>query len=144
MRLRNIIDRKSIAVIMMLFIILFSIKDPIPEFSTLLNQQLNLKKADDYQCLAGGIPKDVSIIFSGNPYNPSANTNLIALYYRAQYFLAPRLLHLINITTETPEQDDFEWFIVTNLEPEQIDQLNAEYQLSLQKACGPLFLFQQD
>jgi hypothetical protein len=144
MRLKNLLDRKIIAVIFLLGVILISIKDPIPDISKITELRLNLNKSVSYQCLAGDLPETESIIFFENPYNPAANTNTIALYYRAQFFLAPRLLHLKSITDQTIESGETRWFIGAKLEPEQAEQLRDTYQLSLVKVCGPFSLFHKD
>ena len=125
-------------------VILFSIVDPIPDLPGIFNQQLNLNKAANYQCLAGDIPKNEAIIFFENPYNPAANTNTIALYYRAQFFLAPRILHFENITDQSILQTESPWFIGSNLEPEQAKQFSDIYQLNLKNVCGPFSLFHKD
>jgi len=143
MRLLNLLDRKIIAVIALMVIILLSIDNPIPNFSTLFSQKLNLNKAANYLCLSDDLPQSVPINLFENPYDPAANTNTIALYYRAQFFLAPRLLHLTSNPDQVVRQDGVQWFIGTNLTPEQAEQIGNDYQLNLIKVCGALFLYQK-
>ena len=144
MRLKSFLDRKIIAVIFLLGVILFSIRDPIPDISRIAAQRLNLNKSINYQCLAGDLPENVSIIFFENPYDPAVNTNTIALYYRAQFFLAPRILHLNTNLDNDTGQTAAQWFIGTNLEPGQAEQFSDQHQLKLINVCGPFSLFSKD
>ncbi|MGW8224819.1 MAG: hypothetical protein ACWGOY_03760 [Anaerolineales bacterium] len=106
-------------------------------------QKLNLNKAVPYDCIAVNLPEGVSVNFFGNPYDAGANSNLTASYYRAQFFLAPRILHLINLEQDQ-EVGDSGWFIGSNLEEQQLAQISQEYQLDLIESCGSLALFHQD
>ena len=144
MQLRQLFNRKVIAVIALLVIILLSINSPIPDFSTLFNQEINLNKATNYLCIAEDLPQDVQVYFFGNPYDPAANSNTIALYYRAQFFLAPRILHLMGILDHEIERDEIQWFIGANLEGEQVARISAGHQLIATKECGALDLFTKD
>ena len=142
MQLRQLFNRKVIAVIALLIIILLSINSPIPDFSSLFLQKLNLNKATNHFCIAEDLPQDVQVYFFGNPYDPAANSNTIALYYRAQFFLAPRLLHLISILDNEIERDEIQWFISVNLDGEQAERISEDYQLNAIKECGALYLYQ--
>lgn len=144
MQLRQLFNRKVIAVIALLVIIVLSIDSPIPDFSTRFHQELNLNKATNYLCIAENLPQDVQVYFFGNPYDPAANSNTIALYYRAQFFLAPRLLHLISILDHEIEDGDNQWFIGANLDGEQVARISESYQLYATKKCGALYLFEKD
>jgi len=144
MQLRQLFNRKVIAVIALLVIILLSINSPIPDFSTLFHQELNLNKATNYLCITEDLPQDVPVYFFGNPYDPAANSNTIALYYRAQYFLAPRLLHLTSILDREIEDREIQWFIGTNLDGEQAERISEDFRLNALKECGALYLFESD
>jgi hypothetical protein len=144
MQIRNFLNRKIIAVTIFMGVILYSIVDPIPDIPGIFNQQLNLNKSANYQCLAGDIPKNDAVIFFENPYDPAANTNTIALYYRAQFFLAPRILHLKNNMEQSIGQTEAQWFIGTNLKPQQAEQFSDNYQLNLINVCGQFSLFHKD
>lgn len=144
MKLRNFLDRKIIAATIFMGFILLSIVDPIPDIPGIFNQQLNLNKSANYQCLAVDIPNHDAVIFFENPYDPAANPNTIALYYRAQFFLAPRILHLNTNLENDISQTAAQWFIGTNLEPGQAEQFSDQYQLKLINVCGPFSLFRKD
>jgi len=95
------------------------------------------------------LPKEFQRIFSAviffeNPYDLAANPNTIALYYRAQFFLAPRILHLRTNLENDISQTAAQWFIGTNLEPGQAEQFSDQYQLKLINVCGPFSLFRKD
>lgn len=144
MRLRNLFDRKNIAVIALLVIILLSISKPIPDFFTLFGRELNLNKATQYLCIAEDLPLEDEVKFFGNPFDPASNSNTTALYYRAQFFLAPRLLHLTSTLDHEVGQDGIQWFIGANLDAEQAALISTQYQLNLIKNCGALYLFQKN
>jgi len=134
---------RIITIFALLVIILISIRDPLPRFAALSGQKLNLNKAVAYDCIAGHLPEEVSVNFFGNPYDAGANSNLTALYYRAQFFLAPRILHLTNLEQDTG-LGVAGWFIGSNLEEQQLVQISQDYQLDLIESCGTLALFHQD
>jgi hypothetical protein len=143
MRILNRSNIKIIAVLALLLIILLSIHDPLPEFASFSTRKLNLNKAVPYDCVAEHLPEGDVVTFFGNPYDADANPNLIALYYRAQFFLAPRILHLINLEQDA-EMDYTGWLIGSNLDEQQIARISQEYQLEFIEACGNLTLFHQD
>lgn len=136
------LDRKIIAVIALLAVILLSIKEPLPDFSKIINRQINLNKATSYNCIAEKIPMDARVYFFGNPSEDPIKSSTIALYYRSQFFLSPRLIHLTGSLKQIQDEDMGNWFIGTNLEAEQVKNLDEEFQLNLITNCGALNLFQ--
>jgi len=144
MRLRNIFHRKNIAAFGLLVVILLSINKPILDFPTLFGRELNLNKATQYLCIAADLPPVEDAKFFGNPFDPASNSNTTALYYRAQFFLAPRLLHLISTLDNQFGQDEIQWFIGSNLDAEQAAQISTQYPLKLINNCGALHLFQKN
>lgn len=90
--------------------------------------------------MAVDLPEGIEINFFGNPIDPAANSNLTALYYRAQFFLAPRLLHLLTLE-EGNASGEIKWFIGANLDDEQSALVSQQYQLENIKQCGALTLF---
>jgi hypothetical protein len=143
MQLLNRSNIRIIVVFALLVIILISISDPLPRFAALSGQKLNLNKAVPYDCISVNLPEGVSVNFFENPYDAGGISNLTALYYRAQFFLAPRILHLTNLEQDT-EVDVTGWFIGSNLEEQQLAQISQDYQLDLIESCGSLALFHQD
>ena len=140
MRILNIFHRKNIAVFGLLAVILLSINKPIPDFSTLFGREINLNKATQYLCIAEDLPLEEDAKFFGNPFDPTSNSNTIALYYRAQFFLAPRLLHLTSTLDNQVGQDEIQWFIGSNLNAEQAAQISTQYPLKLIKNCDKFIL----
>jgi hypothetical protein len=88
MQMKTWFDRKRIAVLGLLFIVLISIENPFSNISGIINREINLNKARDYDCLEEHIPTGEEVLFIGNPYDDPTNSNNLALYYRSQYFLA--------------------------------------------------------
>lgn len=140
MRLWDKSNLKLIAVFTLLIIILVSISDPLPRVETLISQELNLEKATPYRCISTDLPEGILVYFFGNPIDPAASSNLTALYYRAQFFLAPRLLYLITLEEGTAN-GEIKWFIGANLDDEQSAMVSQQFHLENIKQCGALTLF---
>jgi hypothetical protein len=136
-------NRAWIPATILLLVILVSINNPLPDLAGLLNQELNLNKARDITCIEDQLPENEAVIFFANPFDPAANANLTAAYYRAQFFLAPRILHLNNLDLASLENES-QWWIGFNLEAEQAELLEEQEQLDQIVACGQLTLFHRD
>ena len=136
-------DRKRIAILGLLFIVLISLSDPFPNISGIINREINLNKARDYNCLEEHIPNGDDVLFIGNHFGDSTNSNYLALYYRSQYFLAPRLVVLVE-SLDTISSSGFQnWFIGTSLNEDQLRELDQIYDLSPVKQCGVFILLQK-
>jgi len=136
----NWFDRKKIALFGLLFIVLVSLIDPVPNISAALNREINLNKARHYNCLAGRIPAGEDILFIGDPLaDPPFSINL-AFYYRSQFFLAPRLVMLMDSLEAITSPDQYRWFISNDLEDDQLREIESIYGLMPVKKCGDFVL----
>ena len=75
MQIKSWFDRKRIAILGLLFIVLISLNDPYPNISEIINREINLNKARDYNCLAEHIPTAEDVLFIGNPFDDPTNSN---------------------------------------------------------------------
>lgn len=143
MHYKNWFDRKKIALFGLLFILLVSIIDPIPNISEAINREINLNKARNYNCLAEYIPAGEDILFIGNPLaDPPFSINL-AFYYRSQFFLAPRLVVLMDSLDKLAPPSPYSWFISNNLEDDQLREIEGKYGLMQVQKCGDFILLQR-
>ena len=95
MQYKNWFDRKKIALFGLLFIVLVSLIDPIPNISEVFKREINLNKARHYNCLAEHSPAGEDILFIGNPLvEPPFSINLATI--TAANFLSSRLVVLMD------------------------------------------------
>jgi hypothetical protein len=143
MQFKNWFDRKKIALLGLLFIVLVSLIDPIPNISEAINREINLNKARNYNCLAEHIPAGEDILFIGNPLaEPPFSINL-AFYYRSQFFLAPRLVVLMDSLEVMTSTVRYSWFISNDLDDGQLREVEGQYGLTPVKKCGDFILLQR-
>jgi hypothetical protein len=140
MHYKNWFDRKKIALFGLLFIVLVSLIDPIPNISEVFKREINLNKARHYNCLAEHSPAGEDILFIGNPLvEPPFSINL-AHYYRSQFFLAPRLVVLMDSLEVLTAPDRYRWFISNDLDDDQLREIEGIYGLTPVKKCGDFVL----
>ncbi len=120
----------------LLLVVLFSIRIPPISPAQVTARSLNLNKASDFICMDEVIPGKQDVLFAADPNTP----NLLAQYYRSQFFLSPRLVVM-------PEPDELEntmahydWIIETNLEAEPFPELNQRFRLALIKDCDDFYV----
>ena len=143
MQIKNWFDRKKIALFGLLFIVLVSLVDPIPSISEAINREINLNKAKHYHCLAEDIPAGEDILFIGNPLDAPPFSINLAFYYRSQFFLAPRLVVLMESSDQISSSNRFSKFISNNLNDEQLREIEGKYGLTPVKKCGEFILLQR-
>ena len=143
MQIKSWFDRKRIAILGLLFIVLISLNDPFPNISEINNREINLNKARDYNCLEEHIPPGEDVLFIGNPFDDPTNSNNLALYYRSQYFLAPRLVVLMESQDRISSPSLHSWFISTTLNEDQLRELDETHDLTPVKKCGNFVLLQK-
>jgi len=143
MQIKNWINHKRIAILGLLFIVLISINDPFPNISEIINREINLNKARDYNCLEELIPPGEDVLFIGNPFDDPSNLNSLAMYYRSQYFLAPRLVILMESLDRISSPSLQSWFVGVNLNEGQLEQLDQIYDLTPVNKCGNFNLLQK-
>ena len=134
---------RKLATFVLLLIVLISILKPPPKLREITSRTINLNKARNYNCVNEIIPQDVDVLFVGNLSGDQDGSNTTALYYRAQYFLAPRLVHFSETTELESQMERFFWFLETTIDTEQMIQLNDRYQLALLKSCDDLHVLQK-
>ena len=134
---------RKLATFVLLLIVLISILKPPPSLREITSRKINLNKARNYNCINKIIPPDVDVLFVGNLSEDQDESNTTALYYRAQFFLAPRLVHLAKTVELESQMDRFFWFLETTIDTEQIIQLNDRYHLALIKTCDDLHILQK-
>lgn len=134
---------RKLATFVLLLIVLISILKPPPKLREITSRTINLNKARNYNCINEIIPQDVDVLFVGNLSGDQDGSNTTALYYRAQYFLAPRLVHLSETTELESQMERFFWFLETTIDTEQMIQLNDRYQLALLKSCDDLHVLKK-
>jgi hypothetical protein len=142
MHINTWLNRKRIAVLGLFFIVLISIENPFSDLHEIFDQRINLNKARNYTCLEQGIPTSEDVLFIGNPFEDPTHASSLALYYRSQYFLAPRLVVLLDSELDISSPGSYRWFISTSLNQEQIGELREKYALTTVRDCGDLFLLQ--
>ena len=140
MQITNWFDRRKIAFFGLLFIVLISLFDQVPSFSDFIYREINLNKARDYVCLGENLPFDEDVLFIGNPLEEAPFTNAVATYYRSQYFLAPRLVVLMENREQIFSADRFNYFISNDLDEEQLSKISETYNLSKVADCRSLIL----
>ena len=143
MQIKNWFDHKKIALFGLLFIVLVSLIDPIPNISEAINREINLNKAKHYNCLAEHIPAGENILFIGNPLDDPPFSINLAFYYRSQFFLAPRLVVLMENSDQISSSNLFSKFISNNLNDEQLREIEGKYGLTPVKKCGEFVLLQR-
>jgi len=143
MQIKTWFSRKRIAIFGLLFIVLISINDPFPNISEIINREINLNKARDYNCLVEHIPTSEDVLFIGNPFDDPTNSNNLAMYYRSQYFLAPRLVVLMESQDRISSPSLHSWFIGTTLNEDQLRELDETHDLTPVKKCGNFILLQK-
>jgi hypothetical protein len=136
-------DRKRIAVLGLLFIVLISLENPFSNISGIINLEINLNKARDYDCLEEHIPTGEEVLFIGNPYDDPTNSNNLALYYRSQYFFTPRLVILMESQDEISSPGLYSLFVGTTLNEDQLRELDETHDLTPVKKCGNFTLLQK-
>lgn len=143
MQINTWFDRKRIAILCLLFILLISLNDPVPNISDIISREINLNKARDYNCLEEQIPTGEEVLFIGNPFDDPTNSKYLALYYRSQYFLAPRLVVLMESQDRISSPSLHSWFIGTKLNEDQLRELVKTHDLTPVKKCGNFNLLQK-
>jgi hypothetical protein len=140
MQIKNLFNRKKIALLGLLIIVLISIENPFPNISEFINRGINLNKANIYNCLEEHIPKDEDVLFIGNPFDELSIPDNLALYYRSQYFLAPRLVVLMESNDKTFSINLYSWFIGTSMNEQHLRELEDTHRLIAVRKCGNLLL----
>ena len=143
MQIKNWFDHKKIALFGLLFIVLVSLIDPIPNISEAINREINLNKAKNYNCLAEHIPAGEDILFIGNPLDDPPFSINLAFYYRSQFFLAPRLVVLMDSLEKMTHSIQYSWFISNNLDDDQLREIEGKYELMQVQKCGDFVLLQR-
>ena len=141
--MRNWFDRRIIALFGLLFIVLISLEDPLPNIAEIINREINLNKARNYNCLEENIPLEEDVLFIGNPLEALPFSITLAWYYRSQFFLSPRLVVLMDDPEQISSPNLFRYFISNGLEAEQLAQIEDQFQLSPVKKCGDFMLLQK-
>lgn len=143
MQIKNWFDRKKIALFGLLFIVLISVIDRVPTVFDVLTREINLNKARDYNCLEEKLPVGEDILFIGNPLDAPPFSINLAFYYRSQFFLAPRLVVLMENSDQISSSNRFSKFISNNLNDEQLREIEGKYGLTPVKKCGEFILLQR-
>ena len=134
---------RSLATFVLLLIVLISIFRMPPSLREISSRKINLNKARNYNCINEIIPTDVDVVFVGNVSADEGESNTTALYYRAQYFLAPRLVHLAQTADLESQMERYDWFLATTIDSEQMVLINNGDQLALVKTCDELTIIQK-
>lgn len=134
---------RSLATFVLLLIVLISIFRMPSGLREISSRKINLNKARNYNCINDIIPADVDVVFVGNVSADEGQSNTTALYYRAQYFLAPRLVHLAQTADLESQMERFDWFLATTIDSEQMVLINNGDQLALVKTCDELTIIQK-
>jgi hypothetical protein len=143
MQIRNWLDREKMALFGLLFIVLISLIDEAPTVLDVLNREINLNKARDYNCLEEKIPIDEDVLFIGNPLEDPPFSIALALYYRSQYFLAPRLVGMMENRDQISPSNRYSYFISNNLEDENLSRIEEKYQIIPVEECGSFILLKR-
>jgi hypothetical protein len=143
MQIRNWFDRRLVALFGLLFIVLVSLEDPLPNIAEIINREINLNKARNYNCLKENIPLEEDVLFIGNPLEAPPFSITLAWYYRSQFFLSPRLVVLMDDPDQISSLNLFRYFISNALEAEQLAQIEDQFQLLPVKNCGDFMLLQK-
>lgn len=143
MQIGNWLDRKKIALFGLLFIVLISLSDEAPTLLDVFTREINLNKARDYNCLEEKLPVDEDVLFIGNPLEQSPFSIALGLYYRSEYFLAPRLVVLMENRDQISPSNRYRYFISNNLEDENLSRIEKAYHITPVKECGSFILFKR-
>jgi hypothetical protein len=130
---------RKLAALGLLVVVLASIDFQALKPSQIFGRSLNLNRARTFDCLDAAIPGEAGALFVVNPTNPPAY-NTLATYYRAQYFLAPRLVALADAANLETEMAQYDWLIETSTRGQPLEELNARFQFSTVKDCEDFFV----
>lgn len=134
---------RKIAALGLLVVVLASIEFPSFSPNQILGRSLNLNRARTFNCLDAAIPAHADALFVVNPTNPP-DYNVLATYYRTQYFLAPRLVALADTSNLETEMAQYDWLIETSTKGEPLEGLNARFQLSIVKDCDDFYVLEKN
>lgn len=143
MQITNWFNRKTFTLFGLLIIVLISLFDHFPDDFGFFDQNINLNKARDYNCLEEKLPVGEDILFIGNPLDAPPFSINLAFYYRSQFFLAPRLVVLMENSDQISSSNRFSKFISNNLNDEQLREIEGKYGLTPVKKCGEFILLQR-
>jgi hypothetical protein len=133
---------RKAAALGLLVVVLASIDFQAFKPDQILGRSLNLNRARTFDCLDAAIPAAASALFVVNPTHPPAY-NTLATYYRAQYFLAPRLVALADPSNLETEMSQYDWLIETSTQGQPLEGLNARFQLSTVKDCEDFLVLEK-
>ncbi len=133
---------RKLATLGLLVVILASIDFQAFKPDQILGRSLNLNRARTFDCLDAAIPADADALFVVNPTHPPAY-NTLATYYRAQYFLAPRLVALADSSNLETEMAQYDWLIETSTHGQPLEELNARFRLSTVQDCEDFFVLEK-
>jgi hypothetical protein len=134
---------RKIAVLGLLAVVLTSIDFPSFNPNQVLGRSLNLNRARTFNCLDAAIPAHADALFVVNPTNPP-DYNVLATYYRTQYFLAPRLVALADTSNLETEMAQYDWLVETSTKGEPLESLNARLQFSKVKDCDDFYVLEKN
>jgi hypothetical protein len=123
----------------LLVVVLASINFQSLKPGQILGRSLNLNRARAFDCLDVAIPAGSDALFVVNPTHPPSY-NTLATFYRAQYFLAPRLVVLADTAKLEAEMAPYGWLIETSTQGQPLEGLNVKFQLSTVKDCGDFYV----
>jgi hypothetical protein len=133
---------RKLAALGLLVVVLASMDFPPFKIGQVLGRGLNLNRERTFDCLGAAIPAEADALFVVNPAHPPAY-NTLATYYRAQYFLAPRLVALADPSNLETEMAQYDWLIETSTQGQPLEELNARFQLSTVKDCEDFFVLEK-
>jgi hypothetical protein len=130
---------RRIAAFGLLVVVLASVNFQSFKPGQILGRSLNLNRARAFDCLDVAIPAGAAALFVVNPTHPPSY-NTLAAFYRAQYFLAPRLVALADTAKLEAEMAPYGWLIETSTQGQPLEGINAKLQLSPVKDCGDFYV----
>jgi hypothetical protein len=133
---------RKIAALGLLLVVLASIDFQAFKPGQILGRSLNLNRGRTFDCLDAAIPAAADTLFVINPTHPPAY-NTLATYYRAQFFLAPRLVALADSSNLEAEMAQYDWLIETSTQGQPLEGLNARLQLATVKDCQDFYVLEK-
>jgi hypothetical protein len=134
---RRSINRRTIGTLGLLIVLLISIENPIPDIKAMLYEPVNLNSARDYYCMNEIIPHGTEALFIGDT---AGNSNILAAYFRTQYHLLPRLIHLAESVQEVRNYPSLNWLISQDLSQDQLQTLTEDFHSARIANCGPFII----
>jgi hypothetical protein len=137
-------NQTRIGLALLLIIFVFSAGNLNINLKTALAKKADYQAPDEYRCLQKNLPADQNALYFSKPDGTLDWDHLSSPYYRAQYYLAPRLVSAI--AQDARAKVDFgayHWFIAQGINQETLGALEQTQALKMVAVCGDRTILQR-